>query len=101
MNSKTLAVVSAFALTFVFGVVTLSVENVSAASMLTVGNASSLPCTGTFPTISLAVTAASAGDTISVCKGTYSELVQVNKTLTILGALSGVDARTPRGAGEQ
>lgn len=50
-------------------------------------------CTGTYPTISLAVADASAGDTIMVCPGTYSELVNVNKTLTILGAQSGVDAR--------
>ena len=93
MHSKGLAVVWAFALTFLLSMVTPIVENVSAAT-LTVGNASSLPCTGTFPTISLAVTAASPGDTISVCKGTYNELVQVSKTLTILGAQSGVDART-------
>src|SRR5205814_7101964 len=85
MHSKGLAVVWAFALTFLLSMVTPIVENVSAAT-LTVGNATSLPCTGTFRTISLAVTAASPGDTISVCKGTYNELVQVNKTLTIQGA---------------
>jgi len=50
-------------------------------------------CAGAYPTISLAVAAASAGDTITVCPGTYPELVSVNKTLTLLGAQSGVDAR--------
>src|SRR6185436_2025385 len=69
-------------------------KKVSAAAVLTVGNASSLPCTGTFPTISSAVASASAGDTITVCPGVYPELVQVDKELTILGAQSGVDART-------
>src|SRR5438874_2302999 len=67
---------------------------ITAAMTITVGNATSLPCTGAFPTISSAVAAASPGDTIQVCHGTYNELVTVNKTLTILGAQAGVDART-------
>lgn len=46
-----------------------------------------------FATISAAVTAAAPGDTILVCAGTYNT-VNVNKTLTILGAQAGVDART-------
>jgi len=66
----------------------------ASAATLTVGNATSLPCTGTFPTIQSAVIAASPGDTISVCPGTYNEQVQVTKTLTLLGAQNGVDART-------
>jgi hypothetical protein len=64
------------------------------AATLTVGNATSLPCTGTFPTIQSAVTVANPGDTIQVCQGTYNESVQINKTLTLLGAQNGVDART-------
>jgi parallel beta-helix repeat protein len=56
-------------------------------------------CPGaTFSTINAAVAAASPGDTIQVCAGTYNESVNVNKTLTILGAQSGVDARTRTGA---
>src|SRR5689334_1494583 len=47
-------------------------------------------------TISGAVAAASPGDTIQVCAGTYAELVNVNKTLTLKGAQAGVDARTGR-----
>jgi parallel beta helix pectate lyase-like protein len=90
MNFKTL-VVSALALAFVSGVVTPA--TVSAATR-TVGNATSVPCVGTYPTIQDAVNAASPLDTISVCKGTYPELVGVNKTLTIQGAQVGVDART-------
>ncbi len=50
--------------------------------------------TATFTSISAAVAVASAGDTIKVCAGTYNELVQVDKTLTILGAQATVDART-------
>src|SRR5439155_12833646 len=48
----------------------------------------------TFPTISAAITVASSGDTIMVCAGFYNEQVQITKTLTLLGAQAGVDART-------
>jgi hypothetical protein len=47
-----------------------------------------------YMTISAAVAAASAGDTIEVCPGVYPELVTVDKTLTFLGPQQGVDART-------
>src|SRR5437660_1798423 len=47
-----------------------------------------------YPTIQAAVTAASAGATINVDAGTYPELVTVNKTLTINGAMANVDARS-------
>ena len=50
--------------------------------------------TAAFPTITLAIAAAAAGDTIKVCPGVYAEQVQVTKTLTLLGAKAGVDART-------
>lgn len=53
-----------------------------------------------FATIQGAVDAASSGDTINVAAGTYTENVNVNKQLTILGAQSGVDARTRPGTGE-
>jgi hypothetical protein len=46
-----------------------------------------LACPGaTYSTISAAVTAASNGDTIQVCAGTYNEQVRVTKALSILGA---------------
>src|SRR5262245_24571230 len=48
---------------------------------------------GAFTTIS-AVAAANPGDTIQVTAGTYAELVNVNKTLILLGPQAGVDART-------
>jgi len=66
----------------------------AAAATLTVGNATSGSCAHVFTTIQSAVTAASAGDTIQVCPGTYNELVAVVKTLTIAGAKAGLDART-------
>ncbi len=47
-----------------------------------------------FCTISAAVTAATAGDTIQVAAGTYNESVVIDKTLTLQGAQQGVDART-------
>ncbi len=46
------------------------------------------------PTIQAAVTAASSGDTVTVCPGVYPETVDVPKTLTLIGAQAGVDART-------
>src|ERR1700731_632961 len=49
-------------------------------------------------TINAAIGKASAGDTIHVAIGLYNEQVQVNKTLTLLGAQNGVDARTRSGA---
>src|SRR5260221_1813652 len=49
-------------------------------------------------TIGAAMAKASAGDTINVAIGNYNEQVQINKTLTLLGAQHGVDARTRSGA---
>jgi fibronectin-binding autotransporter adhesin len=46
-----------------------------------------------FLTISAAVAAAADGDTIQVAAGNYAEQVTVNKSLTILGAQAGQDAR--------
>jgi len=40
------------------------------------------------------VDAADPGDTVHVAAGTFTELVTVNKTLNLLGAQAGVDART-------
>ena len=72
----------------------------SAAATLTVnddtagaGPAGATCATPGFPTISAAVAAASPGDTVAVCAGTYTESVTVDKELTLLGAQAGVDAR--------
>ncbi len=54
-----------------------------------------------FNTISAAVVAAAANDTIKVCAGTYNETVTVNKAgLILLGAKSGKDARSRAQTGE-
>jgi len=55
-----------------------------------------------YKTIQDAINAASPGDTIRVCAGVYPEAapgpLTINKSVTLLGAQAGVDARTPRGA---
>ena len=48
----------------------------------------------TFTTITAAIAAAGPGDVVKVCAGNYPEQVNVNKTLTLLGAQSGQNART-------
>lgn len=45
-------------------------------------------------TISSAIAAANPGDRILVCAGAYNESVQVTKTLSLVGAQAGNDART-------
>src|SRR5438309_5222344 len=94
MNMNRSAVLRALALAFSLGLIIVATSAVAAATTLTVGNATSGTCPHVFTTIQSAVTAAAVNDTIQVCPGTYNELVTVDKTLTILGAQSGVDART-------
>jgi parallel beta-helix repeat protein len=59
--------------------------------------------TPAYPNITLAIAAATSGDTVKVCPGTYPEStfpgqpLHVDKTLTLLGAQAGEDARDPRG----
>jgi len=100
MNSSRSAVLSALALTFVFGLMIFGTSKVSAAATLTVGNATSGSCPHVFPSIQSAVTAASAGDTVQACPGTYNESVTISTTLTLIGAKAGVDARTRATTGE-
>src|SRR5262249_10310022 len=54
--------------------------------------------TATFATIQAAVDAASSGDTIVVGTGTFNEHVNLDKSVTILGANAGVDGSATRGA---
>src|SRR5437899_2434702 len=106
MNYKKLAVLSALTLTLVLGLMVFGGRSVKAANTWYVSptgtptNTSGGSCTNpSFNTIGAAITAASSGDTIQVCVGTYNESVNVNKdNLTLLGAQHGVDARTARGA---
>jgi len=57
--------------------------------------------TATFTTIQAAINAANPNNVILVCAGTYPELLtgtlNINKTLTLLGAQNTVDARGARG----
>jgi len=53
-----------------------------------------------YSTIQAAIDAASPGDTIIVEAGTYNERVYIDKTLTLLGAKHGEDARTRATTGE-
>ena len=62
---------------------TLIVGSVSVASAATIEVCATGG--GQHSTIQAAVTAASAGDTINVCAGTYTEEISINKALTILG----------------
>lgn len=57
--------------------------------------------TNAFDSINAAIADANSGDTIDVAPGTFSEQVNVNKSITLLGAQNGVDAQTGRtGASE-
>jgi Right handed beta helix region len=66
---------------------------------VTVGANTSCASPG-FNDIQSAVTAATAGDTVHVCAGTYAGGVDVPKTLNLVGAKAGVDARTRKQTGE-
>src|SRR6185437_3670731 len=53
--------------------------------------------TNAFSTIQSAINAANPGDTVDVLSGTYSESVNVDRSVTLLGEQHGVDARTRSG----
>lgn len=54
----------------------------------------STPCR----TIQYAIGQASSGDTVNVASGTYAEAITIDKSLILLGAQAGKDARVARGA---
>jgi hypothetical protein len=58
-------------------------------------SAEATPCA----TVGHAVAEATAGDTVKVAAGTYAESVTVDKSLTLLGAQAGIDARGRNAAG--
>jgi hypothetical protein len=91
MNFKKLAVLIGLASIIVIG---SAAGKVAVAATLTVDDDLVQCPAATFTSIGAAVAVASPGDTIKVCAGTYNEVVQVDRTLIILGAQSSVDART-------
>src|SRR6185436_2113810 len=67
---------------FIAAALLLSRQNVNAATVLWVGNCGNV---AGYMTIQAAVNAASAGDTIKVCPGSYTENVTINKaSLTVV-----------------
>jgi flagellar hook assembly protein FlgD len=66
---------------------------------VTIGSVSATIGTNAYSTLSAAITASTAGDTIRVGAGTYSENYAVNKSLTLLGAQAGVKATGSARAG--
>src|SRR5205807_2428207 len=96
MNSKKLAVLSALSLTLVLGLMVFGGRRAQAANTWYVsptgtpsGTSGGSCASPSFNTITFAVAAASNGDTIQVCAGTYNENVIIPKTLTLNGARAG------------
>src|SRR5690349_7939976 len=93
MNHRSLTALTILLLLMLAGLMAGASRNTSAAATLIVDD--DLSCAGaTHASIQAAVNAAAPGDTVRVCPGTYAETVTINKTLTLLGARNGVDART-------
>lgn len=57
--------------------------------------------TNAFDSINAAISAANSGDTIDVAPGTYSEQVNINKSITLLGGQHGVDAQGGRASASE
>jgi nitrous oxidase accessory protein NosD len=93
MSLKKLAPLAVLTLALTAGLFLLINLRASAASTLVVDDDGANCPDAAYTSIQAAVTAASAGDAIQVCAGTYNELVNVNKQLTLLGAQAGVDGR--------
>jgi len=94
IHSRTASLGAVAALFIAFGVA----QPASAAASVRVVDDDRAQCASAdYSTISAAVTAATAGDTIKVCAGIYPESVQVDKSLTFNGAKAGVDGRSGRG----
>jgi parallel beta-helix repeat protein len=96
MRFRTTAVAAVLCTGIVAAIVAGGAAN-AAPTVLVVGHARA--CAGTYATISSAVTAAVAGDTIEVCAGTYDETVNVDTPdLTFVGAQAGNKGTAARAA---
>ncbi|MDX6545184.1 MAG: hypothetical protein QOG02_958, partial [Gaiellales bacterium] len=93
------ALVVACGLTLAFAGTALAASTQWVNDNVAVGGNTSCASPG-YNDIQSAVAAASAGDTIRVCAGTYSGQIVVDKQLFLRGAKAGVDARTRSTSGE-
>jgi len=100
MRTPRRVAVSASAFLLAASLILGTASGVAAAATLVVDD--NMACPGAaYATIQAAITAASPGDTIQVCAGTYPEgpgPLNINKSLVFRGAQAGVDARTRSGA---
>src|SRR5579862_4201488 len=74
-----------FAVAMALSMVSLSGPSAARAATLTVGQKTPACPKAVYPTIQSAVNAASSGDVIKVCAGTYSEQVVITKSLAVNG----------------
>ena len=93
------ALVAACGLTLAFAGNALAASTQWVNDNVAVGTNTSCASPG-YNDIQSAVTAATAGDTIKVCAGTYSGQIVVGKQLFLRGAKAGIDARTRGTSGE-
>ncbi len=77
---------------------TLGLVRTKAANIYVTSNSFYAPLGTTTPSIQRGIDQADSGDTVNVRAGTYVGRLNLGKTLTLLGAQVGVDARTRSGA---
>ena len=74
-----------FVLAFALWILWMSAPGAARAATLTVGQLTPACSKALYSTIQSAVNAASSGDTVHICAGTYPEQVFINKSLVVNG----------------